>query len=342
MLITLYTPVGIIYQKFTINETDIIYGDLIKYINIPKNELYDEFDLSSSSSIFFDSSSLSYINLPKNNFYDESTNIYDKVFVKTIINLFSYNQINSKEIKLDDEINGDINEFTILFSDEYYVYHTHFHNQTKYKKLENNIKNYNNIDIDIDKIIKNDPYQIMFIDCDHENYEEICKLAVKHSFDSLQCIKEQNDEICKLACIQHGYALKFIKPELITDEICKLAVSKNGLSLQYVIPELMTDEICKLAVSKDGYALQYVIPELMTDEICKLAVQQNFHALQYVIPELMTDEICKLAFQQNGNTLKYVKEQTDEICKLAVQQNGIALVYVKEEFKTPELLKLIN
>jgi len=33
---------------------------------------------------------------------------------------------------------------------------------------------------------------------------------------------------------------------------------------------------------------------------------------------------------------------TYEICKLAVQQNNDALKYVKEEFKTPELLKLIN
>ena len=30
MLITLYTPIGIEYQKFDINENDITYGDLIK------------------------------------------------------------------------------------------------------------------------------------------------------------------------------------------------------------------------------------------------------------------------------------------------------------------------
>jgi hypothetical protein len=37
MLITLYTPIGIVYQKFEINENDIIYSDLIKYINLPKH-----------------------------------------------------------------------------------------------------------------------------------------------------------------------------------------------------------------------------------------------------------------------------------------------------------------
>ncbi len=32
MLITLYTPIGIVYQNFEITENDIIYGDLIKYM----------------------------------------------------------------------------------------------------------------------------------------------------------------------------------------------------------------------------------------------------------------------------------------------------------------------
>ena len=67
MLITLYTPIGIEYQKFDINENDITYGDLIKYINLPKNELYDELDELNKS-------------------YD----MCHKVFIKKIINLFNY------------------------------------------------------------------------------------------------------------------------------------------------------------------------------------------------------------------------------------------------------------
>jgi hypothetical protein len=181
MLITLYTPIGIEYQKFNINENDIIYGDLIKYINLPKNELYDELD--------------------------ESKPIRNKVFIKTIINLFTYkNSENSEKINLDDEIICGNNEFSILFNYEYYIFNINYH--YKYKKIENNIKNYDNI---IDAI-KNDPYQIIFIENNNENYEEICKLAVKHNGFTLQCIKT----------------------ELITDEICKLAVNKNGNSLKYV------------------------------------------------------------------------------------------------------------
>jgi hypothetical protein len=93
MFITLYTPIGIVYQTFNINENDIIYDDLIKYINLPKHELYDELD--------------------------ESKKIYCKIFVKTIINLFSYK--NNEKINLDNEILCDNNEFTIVFSYEYYI-----------------------------------------------------------------------------------------------------------------------------------------------------------------------------------------------------------------------------
>ena len=137
MLITLYTPIGIVYQKFTINEKDIIYRDLLKYIDIHKNELYNELD--------------------------KSVKIHNEVFIKTIINLFSYNQ----KINLDDEINGDINEFTILFSYEYYILGIKYYNDEHYydyNKIKNNIKNYNNIE----DAINDKPYQIIFIDIDIE------------------------------------------------------------------------------------------------------------------------------------------------------------------------------
>jgi hypothetical protein len=219
MLITLYTPIGIVYQKFEINENDIIYGDLIKYINLQKHELYDELD--------------------------NTKRIRDKVFIKTIINLFTYE--NSKKINLDVEMMCDNNEFTIVFNYEYYICDC-----CGYKKIENNIKNCNNI---FDEI-KNEPYQIIFIENNNENYYEICKLAVQLCGYTLQCIKNQTDEICKLAVRQNGFALQVVKPELINEEICKLAVQQNGYTLEFVKPELMNEEICKLAVQQNGYTLQ--------------------------------------------------------------------------------------
>ena len=131
--------------------------------------------------------------------------IRNKVFIKTIINLFNYE--NSKEIKLDDEINCD--EFIIVFSYEYY---THY-GEEKYKKIENNIKNCNSV-------IKNDPYQIIFIDSDHENYYEIYKVAVRNNGHVLQCINPEliNDEICKLSVSEDGYAFSYVKEEFRTPE----------------------------------------------------------------------------------------------------------------------------
>ncbi len=198
MLITLYTPVGIVYQKFNINENDIIYGDLIKYIHLPKHELYDELD--------------------------ESEYIGNKVFIKTIINLFTYE--NSEKINLDNEILCNNDEFTIIFSYEYYICNSfNDDNNLEYKKIENNIKNFNNIF----KKIVNDPYQIVFIENNNENYYEICKFAVQ----------------------KNGYILQCIKPELMTDEICKLAVQQDGDALEFVKEEFMNEEICKLAVIKN-------------------------------------------------------------------------------------------
>ncbi len=69
-------------------------------------------------------------------------------------------------------------------------------------------------------------------------------------------------------------------------ELFKLAVKKNGWALEFVKPELMTDEICKLAIQQNGGALQFVKEELMTYKICKLAVQQNGYALQFIKPEM--------------------------------------------------------
>ena len=165
MLITLYTTqIGNVYQKFDINENDITYGDLIKYINLPKHKLFDELDLSKK--------------------------IWNKVFIKTIINLFSYenneNNENSGKINLDDEIILNSNEFTIVFSYEYYIY-DYYNYDYNYEKIKNNIGNYNNIY----DALKNDPYQIIFIDSENENYGEICKLVVHYNSYVLQCINPE-------------------------------------------------------------------------------------------------------------------------------------------------------
>jgi hypothetical protein len=118
-------------------------------------------------------------------------------------------------------------------------------------------------------------------------------------------------------------------------DFCKSAVQQNGYAIVYVKSELLTEDICKLAVQQNGYAILYVNSELLTEDICKLAVQQNWCAIVYVKPELLTEDICKLAVRQNGLALQYIRPelQTKEMCDMAVKQNKYALEFVKPEFK---------
>ena len=204
---------GIEYQKFEINENDITYNDLLKYIHLPKHSVYNELK--------------SY----------ESDWIGD-VCIKTIVIYISYNS--GKIRNIYNKINC---EFTIKFSYKYYIYSDYDGDgdgDGDYKRLKNNIKNCSNIS----DVVKNDPYQIIFIDSDYENYEEICKLAILQNYKVLKYIEEQTDEICKLAVQQNGCALYYVIKQ--TDEICKLALINNPNALHYVKEEFKTPELLKL------------------------------------------------------------------------------------------------
>ena len=270
---------------------------------------------------------IKYIKIPKHQEFDEidfNNKIYNnKVSVKTSIMLF-YNCDSCNEIKLDDEINK--NELFIMFNHKYYI---------NRRELKNDIKNYD----DKNDFIKSNPYKLIFIDPQIENYQEICKLAVQQNGCVLEFVKEQTEKICKLAVQQNGYALRYVPPELMNEEICKIAVQQCSYAVEYVKEPFYTDEICKCAVKKNGLALKCIKKQFQTEEICKLAIEENHHSLQYV--EKQTVDICKYAIQQHGCSLEYVSPElmTEELCKLAVQQNGLSLKHVKEEFKTEEICK---
>jgi hypothetical protein len=245
-MITIYNGSGTVYQTILPNENDITYKDLIKYIKIPKHSQFDEIDFDYK--------------------------IFNTIFIKTSIILFdnccshsgSYN-----EIKLDDEINK--NELLVMFNYKYYTL-PYPSSCQKYYEIENDIKNYDNIF----DAIKSNPYKLIFIDPQIENYEEICKLAVRQKGVIVQYVTEQTEEICHLAVQQNGLALIYVKEQ--TEGICQLAVQQNCNALIYI--KNQTEEMCKLAVQQDGYVLQYV--KNQTDEICKLAVKNTSYALKYV------------------------------------------------------------
>jgi hypothetical protein len=296
-MIILYNGSGKLYQTILPIENDITYNDLIKYIQIQKHSEFDEIDFNKK--------------------------ISDTVFVKTSIILFDY--VSHNQIKLNDDI--DKNELLVMFNYKYYIFSYYY----DYYELINDIKKYDNIF----DAIKSNPYKLIFIDPQIENYEEICKLAVQQNGNALAYVKNQTDEICKLAVKQDAYAFRYVKEQ--TDEICKLAVQQKPYALEYV--KNQTKEICKLAVQQNGSALYYV--KNQTEEICKLAVKLNCYTLEYV--RVQTEELCQLAVQQNYITLQYVKKelQTEEICKIAIKQNGYALRYIKDTVMREKISNLL-
>jgi hypothetical protein len=221
---------------------------------------------------------IKYIQILKHPDFDEidfNNKIYDIVFVKTTIILFdnSYN-----EIKLDDDITK--NELFIMFNYKYYV---------NSNELINDIKNYDNIF----DAIKSNPYKLIFIDPQIENYDEICTFAVQQNGYVLKYIKNQTEELCKLAIQETSYALKYVENQ--TEELCKLAVQQTGYALKYV--ENQTEEICKLAIQETSYSLEYVKEQ--TEEICKLAVEKKDDVLHYIKDIVMKEKIFNLLLKKN-------------------------------------------
>ena len=295
-IVRIETLDGIVYQYININENDITYGDLIKYIIKPISK-YNEY-----------------------NEYIEDFSI-DEVYIDTKINLFNtayaFNTVN-----LDDEIT----KYTlyILFSFDYYRCNKDF---TGLMKINNEINSSSNLI----NILKNDPYQIIFVNEDKIT-EEICKIILDENTFVLQCIpdKYKTEEICRYSVDIDG-SLKYVHPEFLKNEygfeLCKKSIEMYPPSIKYIDNELLSTEkyyeICHLAIN-DGYAncnlLKYIPEENQTDELCKLCINYNCKLLKYV--KNQTDELCKIAIEKDPLVIKYIKNQTDELCKMANIENA--------------------
>jgi hypothetical protein len=308
------TCTGNIYQNININEYDITYGDLIKYIKKPSSK-YNEY---------------------KGNFGNNNYKYnYDEVYIDTKINLFNEGHC----VNLDDEIIKYT--LTILFTFDYYRYNDYF---DEIIKINNEISSSSNL---IDTL-KNDPYQILFFDEDKIN-DEICKMILDINTFVLQCIpdKYKTEEICRYSINKDG-SLKYVNKKFLNNEcgfeLCKIAIEMYPNSIKFINNELLSTEkyyeICSLA-TKDGYAntnlLKYIPIEHQTIELCKLCINYNCKLLKYVINQ--TDELCKMAIEKNPSMLKYVINQTDELCKMAILFDYNTLKYIVKEKKTFEICK---
>ena len=253
-MLKINTLSGKLFQTVYVNEDDVTYNDILKYINIP----------------------------PHPKFKNLST--YGKIYVKQFVKLFHV------ENEIDFKDNIDFNkDISILFYCKYYyngkklgddlnLPDTSTHDKCKTLIEECTF----NIIFISDKMltdelcelaVRQDEYSLRYM---KGQTEEICKQSVRQNGYALKYVDHQTEEICKLAVQQDGYALKYVDHQ--TEEICKLAVQQDGYALKYV--DHQTEEICKLAVQQYGNALEYA--KNQTEEICKLAVRQNEYALQFI------------------------------------------------------------
>ena len=225
------------FQTVCVNEDDVTYDDLLKYINIPPHPKFK-------------------------NLSDTYMRYYGEIYVKQFVKLFH------EAIEINVNHNIDFNkDLSILFYCEYYY---------NGKKLGDDLNLPDTSTHDKCKtLIEECPFNIIFIrdkmltdelcklavriDVFSLRYvkdqtEEICKQAVRQNGYVLQYVKNQTDEICKLAVQQNGHSLRSVKDQ--TEELCKLAVRQNGYSIQFVKDQ--TEEICKLAARQNGKALKFV------------------------------------------------------------------------------------
>ena len=137
-----------------------------------------------------------------------------------------------------------------------------------------------------------------------------------------------------------------LKPEAIqfvrcqTQELANMVAFRSSEAMLHVRNEFYTPAMCLHALQKYGWSFNFVRPRNQTIQVCMAGVMRSRKALRNVVHQ--TPEICMAAVSNNGNALKFVRQQTPKICKMAVQQCKEAIRYVRDEFKTPELMKLVE
>ena len=241
-MLKINTLSGQLFQTVYVNEDDVTYNDILKYINIPRHPKFEK--LSSNGK-----------------------NYYGEICVKQFVKLFH----ETKEIDFNDNI--DFNkELSILFYCEYYIYFTgpikiggDFTLPGIFRKLCDDFTlpvcdTYDKCKACVD----DNPHNIIFVNNKFIT-DELCKTVVINNGYLLKYIpiEKQSEEICKLAVQWHTNSLRWVKNQ--TDEICKLAVQQDGYSLRWV--KNQTDEICKWAIEEHKDAINFVRDPIMKSRL---------------------------------------------------------------------------
>jgi hypothetical protein len=208
---TLYLELysGIQYQKITLNENDIKYRDLLKYIKFESK--YRIFDASSK-------------NFPYEIFYKPKIKLFNK----------------TEKINLDDDICLDKNVLNIVFNNKYLLYFYNLYNRLDLFEFS---KNLNEQEIEIQRLsllqvgLINSGFDISKIPQEYIT-QELCNIAIKNSITSIKSIpekyrthkiykmiidfiyKKQNSHIS-------GIIFKHLPEEYITQELCDIVVKEG-------------------------------------------------------------------------------------------------------------------
>ena len=133
-------------------------------------------------------------------------------------------------------------------------------------------------------------------------------------------------------------AIRFVHRQ--TQEMADTVAFRSAKAMQYVRKEFYTPAMCLHALQKYNWSFKFVKERNQIPDVCVAGVTRFRKALRRVVHQTL--EICLAAVTQDGMKLKFVRQQTPEICETAVRQCKEAIRYVRKEFKTAELMKLVN
>lgn len=142
---------------------------------------------------------------------------------------------------------------------------------------------------------------------------------------------EQYIEICLIAVKKEGLNLKDIKPEYQTYEICMEAVKESPFALYCVKDEYHTAELYRSAVKRDRIALQYIKKQTTPEgielykELFDEALKQDNKAITYVQNQSddLYRELALYVFKRDPYSIKHIKKDmiTPNMAQIAIREH---------------------
>lgn len=107
-----------------------------------------------------------------------------------------------------------------------------------------------------------------------------------------------------------GLLLKEIPYERQTRELCAAAIRQHGGALRYACPEILTPYICQEALDRDysGGLLEFVPVVHQSMEMYRRTVLLHPYALKFVPDDCKTLDMCQMAVEKNPAVLAFVPE----------------------------------